>query len=680
MKLRKESLNEETKETLKQTSRKIRIKVNEIKNRIWKDKGKQINESKAHHNTVKLWRQAKSHDSSSYTKSIPLQCPSISNHFQQHFSPDHSLLPTPQELIDTPDFIKVLQNTSIHINEEPPSRTEIIDAINQLNNGKSTLDIEAEIIKLGNAIPELISTLEGYFKQIWTKKEIPDKWKITRITPIWKKKGSATDPSKYRGISIESTLSKVGINIILKRLSCFYDDQLLRTQFGFRRGVGCNDGIYMVKQVQEVAIKSQRKLYICFVDLTAAFDHVNRKFLFQTIRMRLPRNQASTNIDIIENLYKSTKSYLKNENPETQSFPTESGVRQGSREGPPLYNLYSDFALRVYKNRKTAAGIDGLGITFRIPNEATNRQQREHSPSVGTCNDDDCGYADDGAVMCWSEEDLQTSMTIFFEVFAEYGLTINLSKTETMIVNWNSASDGTYPNSILSLNGHNLINTKEFKYLGVWITYNDMHIGQKELEHRVTSAHNAFAEYRQLMTNKTIKLSTRCTFLKTLVRSRLTYGCHSWRPNQEELSKLNATYRFFLRSMVRNGHARVDPSPRETNLNESDEQSSDDIDEEAIDWRYVINNQRLHQITATVSVSEFYEEQQANWVSHVIRRNNNNVCKELTFNSVKRTRLGRKIPSILERAVQQSGLSSSEFLRTSFRKENRQVNRQPGGM
>ena len=147
-------------------------------------------------------------------------------------------------------------------------------------------------------------------------------------------------------------------------------------------------------------------------------------------------------------------------------------------------------------------------------------------------------------------------MNILFTVFNDHGLTINTDKNETMITNRNDLVDGHYPTSIVSLNGKTLKNVISFKYLGVWITNNCLHIGKQEMEHRINSAHNAFAENRNLLTNKNIHLNTRIMFLNSLVRSRLTYGCHAWKPNSQEINKIDSTYRYFLRCMVWNGHTR----------------------------------------------------------------------------------------------------------------------------
>ena len=660
--LRKMTATNDTKTAIKTTNKEIRSRVKVLQNKNLKEKAKHITEAKQHRNLVKMWRHAKQHDSSGLAKSPPIQCPGLKKHFQEHFNPDHSQLIMPPELQDTPEFIHVLRSTNVQIIKDPPANDEIENAIKKLNNGTSALDMEAEILKLALET-SLKTNLETYFRQIWIKKETPKQWNISRITPIWKNKGSASDPSKYRAISIGSVLCKVAMNIILKRISSFYDQQLKRTQFGFRTGVGCNDGIFMVKQIQDIASLTQRKLFICFVDLTAAFDHVNRDLMFKSINKRLGENSNDVNINIVQELYKRTVSFLHNQDPEEHTFTTESGVRQGGQEGPPFFNLFFDYVLRVYENRKLAAGINGLCIKYHIPNEATNRAQRAIAPQSGTCDDDNCGYADDLGVLCWSVEDLQKCMDILNCVFSEFGLEINLSKTKTMIMSNDILTEESYPETIISINSKSIDNVSAFKYLGVHISCNNVHIGKPEIDHRVSSSYTAFAQNKKLFTNMNIDLHTRVMFLNSLVRSRLTYGCHTWKPTHQELSKLESTYRYFLRSMIFKGHTRINPPSSSDELCSSDE-------EDEVDWRYLITNDRLQNITKTESIESFYKKQQSNYVSHIIRQSNLSICKILLFHAEKRTKRGRKTKSFLERVVEASGTSHNEFLKASFEKKN----------
>ena len=658
------------KDKLKVLNKSFKKRIKIIRNKMFEDKGKELNEAKEQRKMAKLWRQAKSHDKIIKKKSGPLMCPGLKDHFESHFNPDHSSLQIPVEVDTPPDYIQVLQDSNLEITSAPPRDEEISSAIKQLNNGKSSLDIEAEILKLAESIPSFTSAVKLYFGKIWEHVQIPSQWRTSKINSIWKGKGSLTDPTKQRGISNSSILCKIGMNIVLKRQSEFYNSQLKRTQFGFRKGCGTNDAIYLLRQLQDIASLSERKLYACFIDLTAAFDHVNRDMLFKTIRNRLA-SRTNTNIDLVESLYSSTTSYLQHQNPDTDSFQTGAGVRQGSNEGPPLYNLYSDYSLRVYDKRVEENDIPGLQIPYRIPDEATSRAQKEKAPSFGTYDDAEGGYADDLAILSWSQEDLSSRIMIINQVFKEFGLNINQTKTETVIFNWPVLELEDYPASIVSIDGTPIDNSASFKYLGVFFSHNNVSIGKEEIDNRINSAQNAFAQSRKMLTNKNIQLKTRVMFLNSLVRSRLTYGCHAWRPSQPELQKLDAAYNHFLRHMIFSGHTRVNPPPR-TGAQDTSSNDSESEDDSEYDWRYLITNADLRSITNTSTLSDYYHQQQLKWISHLIRRDNDNVGKILTFHDVVRRKRGRKSLSILERVIDRSGVSRSEFLRASFQKRNTQ--------
>ena len=129
------------------------------------------------------------------------------------------------------------------------------------------------------------------------------------------------------------------------------------------------------------------------------------------------------------------------------------------------------------------------------------------SSTSGFYDECDIGYADDLMLSSWSSDDLQTLVTTLHDVLLDFGLQMNLSKTETMILNWNDKMDGTYPISIIQLNQEDLQNTKYFKYLGVWITYNDFNIGNCELQNRINSAKGAFVENKKLSLKQSHQLT-----------------------------------------------------------------------------------------------------------------------------------------------------------------------------
>ena len=55
-------------------------------------------------------------------------------------------------------------------------------------------------------------------------------------------------------------------------------------QQGFQKARGTTDGIFIVKQVQQISEKMKKPVYALFVDLSAALDHVCRKWMFKSIK------------------------------------------------------------------------------------------------------------------------------------------------------------------------------------------------------------------------------------------------------------------------------------------------------------------------------------------------------------------------------------------------------------
>ena len=85
--------------------------------------------------------------------------------------------------------------------------------------------------------------------------------------------------------------------------------------------------------------KMKKPAYALFVDLSAAFDHIIRDFMFNSILSRLPPNVNSKFIQLLQNLYIATTNSLA-ETPD-DIFELFLGVRQGGPKSPILYNFYT---------------------------------------------------------------------------------------------------------------------------------------------------------------------------------------------------------------------------------------------------------------------------------------------------------------------------------------------------
>lgn len=67
---------------------------------------------------------------------------------------------------------------------------------------------------------------------------------------------------------------------------------LNRTQFGFRKGKGTIEAIYVLTEIiEENTRKEKGKIYVCFTDLKAAFDRLNRKKIWERREKKLKKEK-----------------------------------------------------------------------------------------------------------------------------------------------------------------------------------------------------------------------------------------------------------------------------------------------------------------------------------------------------------------------------------------------------
>ena len=108
---------------------------------------------------------------------------------------------------------------------------------------------------------------------------------------------------QLQGISLLSEPGKVLTLILLERLQAIIEPQLMETQCGFRNGRGTVDQIWVVRQVVEGTTEYWTPAFMCFVDLTKAYDSVNHQAMAATLReFGVPRQLVA----IVEELHSET--------------------------------------------------------------------------------------------------------------------------------------------------------------------------------------------------------------------------------------------------------------------------------------------------------------------------------------------------------------------------------------
>ena len=130
--------------------------------------------------------------------------------------------------------------------------------------------------------------------------------------------------------------------ILLEWLYPIIDPQLMETQCGFRKGRSTVDQIWVVRQVVERATEYRTPVFMCFVDLTKAYDSVNRQAMAAILReYGVPRQLVA----IVEELHSETWCQVRSAGDTSERFEV-TGVQQGCVLSPLLFNCFLDKILR----------------------------------------------------------------------------------------------------------------------------------------------------------------------------------------------------------------------------------------------------------------------------------------------------------------------------------------------
>ena len=111
-----------------------------------------------------------------------------------------------------------------------------------------------------------VKWLKRIFNIAWKERKVPEDWQKAIIVPIWKKKGNKRDCNTYRGISLLSHIGKVYAKILERRARPILETQLDEAQFGFRKGRGCTDALFALRQISEKTIEGDGETKILFID------------------------------------------------------------------------------------------------------------------------------------------------------------------------------------------------------------------------------------------------------------------------------------------------------------------------------------------------------------------------------------------------------------------------------
>ena len=369
---------------------------------------------------------------------------------------------------------------------------------------------------------------------------VPQQWEDATIK-VLHRNNDRTECGNYRGISLVVHAGKVLLNVVAGRLKdyCERGNNLPEEQRGTRLQRSTVDMMFVVRQRQELARKDT-PLYLFFIDLTKAYDSVDRTLLWDVLaRFGVPPRMFA----VIQRFHDGMQACVWRDDGEcSDTFDVGQGLRQGCVLAPLLFNMYFTAVLHVAEKRFLAdAAITDNMVQLQRKEEG----EKKVTSRTGKEKEGDEAqrlwgmlYADDAGIVSRSSEGLERMMTVIVTTCSSFGLTASEAKKEIMCLETKGVGELSFTiNATVQVNKQ----TIEFVHLGGAITADrDLSI---DITRRLQRAWACFQRYNmEIYDRPGVRLRLKVRLLKAEVVETLRYGCMTWSPKKPDFDRLRRVH------------------------------------------------------------------------------------------------------------------------------------------
>ena len=435
----------------------------------------------------------------------------------------------------------------------------------------------------------LITHLTRMFQVFWVNGQLPRDLRDANIIHLYKNKGDRSSCDNHRGISLLSIAGKILARIMLNRITKhILDDVVSESQCGFRKQRGTVDMVFAIRQLQEKCVEQMQDLHLLFIDLTKAFDTVNRAALWAILRkLGCPPRFAQ----IIRSFHDGMFCRVIENGDASDPFPVSNGVKQGCVLAPTLFSLLFTQMLSAALSQTEA----GVKIHYRTDGDFFNLRRLKSYTKVTRAIVRDFLFADDCALAAHSEVDLQELADCFATASKSFGLTVSIKKTEVLR---QLAPNTARPPPNITMDGNALKNVDTFKYLGSCI--NSAANLDDEVLCRISRASQAFGRlHTRVWHERGISIKTKLSVYRAVVLPSLLYGCETWTCYRRHTKKLDQFHLRCLRKVLR------------------------------VSWNYHVPNQEILRRAELTGIEAMLNQAQLRWSGHVTRMDDSRLPKQL---------------------------------------------------
>ena len=350
---------------------------------------------------------------------------------------------------------------------------------------------------------DCLKILLQLFNTIWLSGKIPSSWKEATVVPIPKPNKDLSDPTNYRPIALTSCLCKTMERMVNDRLVWVLESKKLLSKFqcGFRKDHSTLDHLVRFEHFIREAFARKKQVLAVFFDLEKAYDTTWKHGILSDLfdlefRGRLPI--------FIQNFLSHRHFQVKSGSTFSNSYLQENGVPQGSILSPMLFNLKINNIMKSVSNNANASlFVDDFAVYI------------------------------EGKHLKHLERSMQLCINKIQKWVAENGFKFSISKTTCVHFH----KQRIYTEHSLHLDGQAITVKDEVKFLGLVFDKKlnfKAHI--KYLKEKCRKALNILRVVGH--TDWGADKSTLLKLYRTLVRSKLDYGCAVYGSTKNYILKL----------------------------------------------------------------------------------------------------------------------------------------------
>ena len=297
-----------------------------------------------------------------------------------------------------------------------PTRHEVLFALSQLRHSAPGEDGVKVADVVGDDV--LRDLLVQLVRKCWETNEVPSAFQRAIIVALPKKPG-ATAWTDHRGITLLAVGGKTLARVIFNRAR---SAPVSDTQNGFRQYYSTTDAVFTLTNLKADARRCGLPLVCTYIDLTKAYDTIDREFIWRTARRQ---GLDGTALRLIQAMYDDSISVRVGSTVSDDRFKSAQGARQGCLLSPMLFNWVFDRVLM--EAAKSLHGIPTYtpetppGVSPGPP--LPGQRDHEWTPQQ-------LAYADDVCLLSPNMACAQHDFDVFAAACRRAGMTISVKKTE----------------------------------------------------------------------------------------------------------------------------------------------------------------------------------------------------------------------------------------------------------